>query len=207
MKSSQPPPLATWLLEHLVPESKNEVLAGDLLEGFGQHGSATWYWRQVLAAIMVSFLQELRVRSTAILFSVVCSSLVPWRHIWNTPQFKSLSHFGSGLPWPLSLISQIALFTLFDAVMLVFVFGVYLAVRGSFNLHRFSQALLVALPVLALASTGIMFSTASPLPLFVKVDLAARLPLFLGLLTSIWIVAPSAACVDSKSPHCLSTPD
>jgi hypothetical protein len=198
MKSSQPPALATWLLDHLMPGGMNEVLAGDLLEEFGQQRSAAWYWRQVLAAIMVGFLQELRVRSIAILFAIVCSSVVPWRHIWITPQFKSLSHFGMRLPWPLSLVSQIALLTLFNAVMLVIAFGAYLAVTRSFNLHRFSQALLVALPVLALASTGIMFGAASPLPVFAKLDLAARLPLFLGLLISIWIAAPSAARVDSK---------
>jgi hypothetical protein len=34
MKSSQPPVLATWMLEHLIPRSKGEILAGDLLEQF-----------------------------------------------------------------------------------------------------------------------------------------------------------------------------
>ena len=71
-------------------------------------------------------------------------------------------------------------------------------VTRSFNRRRFSQALLVALPMLALASTGLMFGMALPLPLFLKLDLAARLPLFLALLISMWIGAPSAACVDSK---------
>lgn len=53
MKSSQPPALATWLIEHLIPGSRNEALAGDLLEQFGQGRSALWYWRQVLVAILV----------------------------------------------------------------------------------------------------------------------------------------------------------
>lgn len=48
MKSSQPPALATWLLDHLVPGGMSDALAGDLLEQFGQQRSA-WYWRQVLA--------------------------------------------------------------------------------------------------------------------------------------------------------------
>src|SRR6267143_519406 len=198
MKSSQPPALATWLLDHLVPGGMNEVLAGDLLEQFGQQRSVAWYWRQVLAAIIVSFLRELRMRSIAILLAIACSSVVPWRHIWITPQFKSLSNYGVRLPWPLSLAYQIALLTLLNAIVLVIAFGVYLAVTRSFNRRRFSQALLVALPVLALASTGLMFGTALPMPLFLKLDLAARLPLFLGLLISIWIGTPSAACFDSK---------
>lgn len=198
MKSSQPPALATWLLDHLVPGGMSEALAGDLLEQFGQQRSAAWYWRQVLAAIIVSFLRELRVRSIAILLAIACSSVVPWRHIWITPQFKSLSSFGFRLPWPLSLTYQIALLTLLNAIMLVIAFGVYLAVTRSFNRSRFSQALLVALPMLAVASTGLMFGMALPLPLFLKLDLAARLPLFLALLISIWIGAPNAPCVYSK---------
>jgi hypothetical protein len=198
MKSPQPPVLATWLLDHLVPGGISEALAGDLLEQFGQQRSAAWYWRQVLAAIIVSFLRELRVRSIAILLAIACSSVVPWRHIWITPQFKSLSNFGFRLPWPLSLTYQITLLTLLNTIMLVIAFGMYLAVTRSFNRRRFSQALLVALPVLALASTGLMFGMALPLPLFLKLDLAARLPLFLALLISIWIGAPNAACVDSK---------
>lgn len=198
MKSSQPPALATWLLDHLVPGGMSEALAGDLLEQFGQQRSAAWYWRQVLAAIIVSFLRELRVRSISILLAIACSSVVPWRHIWITPQFKAISSFGFRLPWPLSLTYQIALLTLLNAIMLVIAFGVYLAVTRSFNRSRFSQALLVALPMLAIASTGLMFGMALPLPLFLKLDLAARLPLFLALLISIRIGAPNAPCVYSK---------
>lgn len=40
MKSSPPPALATLLLKRLGPEDKNEILAGDLQEEFGQKGSA-----------------------------------------------------------------------------------------------------------------------------------------------------------------------
>jgi hypothetical protein len=34
MKPSEPPALASWLLEHLALGKKNEALAGDLLEEF-----------------------------------------------------------------------------------------------------------------------------------------------------------------------------
>src|SRR5271156_1050363 len=112
MKSSHPPALASWLLEHLVPEGKNEVLAGDLLEEFGQRGSSSWYWRQVLAAIIVGFLQEIRVRWTAVLFAIVFSIVVPWRYI--APKLQSLFFIGIRLPWPLSLISQMGFLALFD---------------------------------------------------------------------------------------------
>ena len=196
MKSSQPPALATWLLEHLVAEGKSEVLAGDLLEEFGRQGSTARYWRQVLAAIMVSFLQELRVRWTAILFAIVCSSAVPWQHLWSSRQFQSLFQFGIRLPWPLSLISQIAFLTLFNAATLVIVLSVYLAVMRNSNPGRLSQALLVALPVLALGNTGLIFSSTLHQHFFVRV--LVHLPLFFGLLISMWIAVPSAAGVESQ---------
>ncbi len=47
-----PPALATWMLKHLVPGEGNEALEGDLLEEFQRRRSASWYWRQVLAAIL-----------------------------------------------------------------------------------------------------------------------------------------------------------
>ncbi len=47
-----PPVMATWLLRHLVLGDRNEALEGDLLEEFQRRGSASWYWRQVLGAIL-----------------------------------------------------------------------------------------------------------------------------------------------------------
>jgi hypothetical protein len=57
-----PPPLATLLLEWLIPG--NEALRGDLDEEFANGRGRRWYWRQVLAAIS----QEgaLRIRGRAI---------------------------------------------------------------------------------------------------------------------------------------------
>lgn len=66
MRSSQPPRVATWLLKHLTPKSKNEALVGDLLEDFMQRRSAAWYWRQVLAAIFASLVQQLLCQGTPI---------------------------------------------------------------------------------------------------------------------------------------------
>ncbi len=42
---SEPPALATWLLEHIRFSNTDEALAGDLLEEFTRGRSAAWYWR------------------------------------------------------------------------------------------------------------------------------------------------------------------
>jgi hypothetical protein len=50
MKTVQPPRLAVVLLEHFAAD--NEPLVGDLLEEFGVRQSRTWFWRQVLYALL-----------------------------------------------------------------------------------------------------------------------------------------------------------
>ena len=200
MKSSHPPALASWLLEHLVAEGKNELLAGDLLEEFGQRGSAAWYWRQVLAAIIIGFFQEIRVRWTAVLFAIVFSSVVPWRYILVAPKLQSLFFSGNRLPWPLSLISQIGFLTLFRGIVLALAVGVYLAIVRNSNPRKLKRALLAGLAVAALTGTG-----AFCVPALYRFSLRFVIfivypPLFFGLLVSMWIVAPSVARTDSKIP-------
>jgi hypothetical protein len=60
MSASQPPRLASWLLQHLVSSPQRESLAGDLIERYHQGRSATWYWRQVLAAILAGVIRDIR---------------------------------------------------------------------------------------------------------------------------------------------------
>lgn len=60
MKRSEPPALATWLLEHARFSTTDGVIAGELLEEFHTGRSAGWYWRQVLAAIVVGWAREAR---------------------------------------------------------------------------------------------------------------------------------------------------
>ena len=60
MSASQPPRLASWLLHHLASSPQRDALAGDLIERYHQGQSATWYWRQVLAAILAGVIRDIR---------------------------------------------------------------------------------------------------------------------------------------------------
>jgi hypothetical protein len=57
VKLKEPPRLGTLILERLGPQ--NDALAGDLAEEYRAGRSATWYWSQVLASIIVGGGREL----------------------------------------------------------------------------------------------------------------------------------------------------
>lgn len=59
MRDQQPPRVATWLAQHLMCGPRRESLLGDLIEQYRQGRSGIWYWRQVLAAILVGTVHDL----------------------------------------------------------------------------------------------------------------------------------------------------
>src|SRR5216684_4519442 len=76
MQVTQPPRLATWLLERLASGEKRESVIGDLAEQY-QHGrSLTWYWRQVLSTILVGVMKDLREHRLLAIRSVILTSAV-----------------------------------------------------------------------------------------------------------------------------------
>lgn len=191
MKSSRPPSLATWLLEHLALGGKNEALTGDLLEDFRRRGSAAWYWRQVSMAILVGCSKELRRRWIGIVFAIVCSSAIPWEEVFLHARFWSLLHVGLKLAWPVSLIYQISVLTLLDAVAILAAFSVYLGVMKSFTPLRFFKGLFAALLIVSLGNIGLTFLWVLRPPTFFF-HIAWRLPVFFGLVLAIWVASPGA---------------
>jgi len=80
MNRRQPPPLASWALEHLTSGDQDEALAGDLLEHYRAGRSDAWYWRQVLASCVLSWSQSLTARGPALVFALGWSFLAPaWK--------------------------------------------------------------------------------------------------------------------------------
>ncbi|HLH52932.1 MAG TPA: hypothetical protein VKY92_04880 [Verrucomicrobiae bacterium] len=56
---TRPPRLAKWLLTHFGCSPNNDAVIGDLDERYRQGRSNTWYWRQVLLAIITGAFQEI----------------------------------------------------------------------------------------------------------------------------------------------------
>jgi len=80
MRRAEPPPIATWMLEHCTVGDCNEALTGDLREGYSSGLSDGWYWRQVFTACTVSWSESLRVRAPLLIFTLMWSMLAPaWK--------------------------------------------------------------------------------------------------------------------------------
>ncbi len=58
MRLSKPPALATWLLNHFLPGSENDHITGDLMEAYDAGRSRIWYWKEVIAAIVIGVSKE-----------------------------------------------------------------------------------------------------------------------------------------------------
>lgn len=193
MKSSKPPAAAMWLLEHLMPGGKNEALTGDLLEEFKKRQSSTWYWHQVLLAIMVRFAAELRRQPLTIALAVpwtFAAQLLYWQ-LLIIPRLHSLFWWWIRLVWPVSLVYQIGLKTALDGFMLLMALVLYLAVTRGFNLQNLARRTLIGMIVVAMGN----FSWWMLLPLTnhpsrFSIVTSGGLPLFVGLLVSICATGP-----------------
>src|SRR6266478_5687261 len=142
MRTSKPPALATWLVEHLMPRGRNEGLAGDLLEQFSHGRSAAWYWRQALAAILIGFSRELPMLVVAVgvtgLWVGALAQLIVYGRAWiSSTAIESVLGWGVRLPWPASLgfafAFTMAFITAINAVPLLTALSIYLVVMRSFS--------------------------------------------------------------------------
>jgi hypothetical protein len=196
---SHPPSLATWLLEHLIRREDNEALAGDLSEEFAQGRSVTWYWHQVFVAILVALSKELRTRWVTFLFAIIVSGVVSYRQIWHSFEFEGLFTWGIKLPWPVSLLFTIALWSAAEGLVFVVAFSAYLGAIRRFNLHSFLKGVLVALVPLSLGNLALscLWIVHPPVVLFFTV--IWRLPLFFSLVLATWGARPKVLRSESAT--------
>ena len=78
MKPTDPPALATALLERLIPPRTSAGLIGDLIEEHRNGRSRTWYWQQTIMALTMSAFREAREHklqaSSAIVLGYLCGA-------------------------------------------------------------------------------------------------------------------------------------
>jgi hypothetical protein len=79
VKPTNPPALATKLLESFAAERTSEALLGDLIEQYQGGRSRVWYWRQVLQAVAISAGREVRRRKLQSISAIIvgCVTALP----------------------------------------------------------------------------------------------------------------------------------
>src|ERR1700761_5975660 len=144
MKLKDPPKFAVWLLEHLPFGSKNEALAGDLLEEFRRGRSVVWYWRQALMAVVLGLANDLRTQWPAIGYAALCAIPVPAFSVLVVGNFVLFARPWQ-LDWPYSTICELVIFygsyLIYIWLALVIYFLLFSLATRSLSLPRLLQSL------------------------------------------------------------------
>jgi hypothetical protein len=208
MRRTEPPPLATWILEHGIPGDYDEALAGDLLEEFRSGRSDGWFWRQVLAAWFVCWLKYLSMRRSLLAFATLWATLAPaWAAIVDR-----IDSFDSILTWRLGHL--FSMFCLWVALNLAFIFVgmllfiiVHSRIAAAFSIRKVGRAFrlapLIFLPLYfatfviinLFAYPGFVIDERARTPLGEVIDWtmradALRIPYFLTVLWAMWGATP-----------------
>jgi len=214
MRRREPPPLATWMVEHGRPEQSDEALAGDLLEGFRSGRSDGWYWRQALAACAVSWSQSLRARAPMLVFAVLWSMLAPaWKvftdGVESAPFLDRIwPYFGPVWAIP-AVAGWLVLNSIFLWIGILAFFLAHLSNREVFQIKKLRRAFLLA-SLIFLPAYGLTFVwgnlywyslfadakiSATPLGQIMDVRILAdaiRLPYFIALVCALWNAIPQS---------------
>jgi hypothetical protein len=189
---SRPPALATWLFESLTRREHREALAGDLLEEYNRRRSDTWYWRQVLAAVVANFRTELRSRRVSVVFALVVCGVIPWTQLFLNKGFQSFLVTGIQLKWPGSFLVGIALISVVQSTILLAALIIFIASTNGFHSRRFWIGFCAALFVLAVGNTVVAILQVLPWPRPFFYYVVWRLPLFFSLIVSMWAASGHA---------------
>jgi hypothetical protein len=92
---SKPPVVATWLVLRLATHRSNEALVGDLSEEFQRRRSRSWYWRQVLVAVIVSWWEDVRAHKLLALRAVAVGTSALW--LYFRYAYYPVAHFDQWL--------------------------------------------------------------------------------------------------------------
>ena len=215
MRRTEPPPLATWMLEHLVPADHGDALAGDLLEDFRAGRSDSWYWRQTLSACGVSWAEGLRVRIPLVLFALVWSMLAPaWKvfidGIISAPVFDRIWPYLGPFSILVALPGWIVLHSIFlwAGILVYYVANTSLgkALRSRDIKRAFVLAPLVFTPIYGafflwadlywysfFANAKLATTLLGQISDLQSLADVLRLPFFIALLCALWNLVPQSA--------------
>jgi hypothetical protein len=150
MSQIEPPRLPTWMLEHLKGGGSHEALAGDLIQEFHRGRSVVWYWRQVLAVILIGWLTSIRDHRNLVVFTVLWSILSPG---WTVVAMRIVERQAEAwhiwrLDWPWSSLCSTAMFFAPGLIFIwvgvsFYVFAQISSLKG-INYWRFGRSLLLS---------------------------------------------------------------
>jgi hypothetical protein len=179
----------------MVPGSKNEALAGDLLEQFSQGRSATWYWRQAAAAIFVGLSKQLLILWIAGGFTVAWIFALNqfYGYFWVAAQNEAVIFTAARYEWTTPLSYWIGCFTAFNALPVALALSAYLGLTKILSARRFVRGLSAGLLAMAIGMRfcfpyAFIYTHRTLLGNFV-----ASLPLFGALIIAMWAGRPTNA--------------
>lgn len=229
MKRREPPPLATWMLEHLTLGDRDEALGGDLLEHFRFGRSEGWYWRQVLAACSISWLRGLRARASLLFLTTLWTMLAPaWKvvcdRIQGSPSLEHLWQMAGGF-WVLPAFAiWLALHACFLWTGVLFYVFVNRSLGKRFHAEQVRRAVLLA-PLIFAPVFGATFLlvnlywysafpnaklAATPLGQIADIGRladAVRLPYLIALVSALWGLIPQSMRSPQTVPSELASAD
>lgn len=212
MRRTEPPSMATWLLEHGMPGARDDVLIGDLLEEFASgRRSTNWYWRQVLSACGVAWLECLRERLALLIFAAFWSMMAPaWKvfcdRVDHAQIFSQLWQTAGAL-W---VIPAFTVWTILHSTFLWVGMFIYIlfstsfdnALRGESAIRAYIRAPLIFLPIIGTTLVlmnlysfpGLINARLALTPLRQITDLRLpadilRVPYFITLVCALWNIA------------------
>ena len=189
--SPKQPPVATWMLEHLVPGNLTEALTGDLLEELRSGRSSSWYWRQVLCIIAIAWRREISVHRMAFLFAAFWSILaIPWMALTHATSFRDLVAIVRQMDWPWSafcpILVQVLPLLAFIWVGLLLSIALNAAITKHFSLRRFREGFvrsaLIFMPVWLVAAFLKLLLPPNPWVTTIFICL----PFFVTTLCALW---------------------
>lgn len=203
MKRENPPAVARWILEHLVPGKKNDALAGDLLEELRCGRPSLWYWRQVLAAFVVAGIESMRANWLAFVFAFFWA--LPATAVWI-----AMIRWQSGtflarrwdLPWPYSMICEFGLTfgsqVLYVWAGVIFGFSSFSAAKRQFKVRRLVRGVWISLAAYLVAFAalfvwrllfpmGFNVRYVTPAGLIIGLSMIAfRMTFFVAVVAGLW---------------------